>query len=235
MKKKSAKWAALLLAACMVLALAACGKKGGESQQRSGTVYVPQFMDCALEDVQYVNQGCSDGQYIYFSADIRGEEKEETWTDPETGETEVFTYYDSITTLFRVDLSNGNAAQLENYQPPQPGSGDDGSAYLSGIQAGEDGALWVTEEMTVYQYDLPEDFDGESGDKWEYQTGYEETMIRRQLDSSGKELSRTEISSTVLQEKLGVEYVNNIAFDAAGNLFVILSPWIIRSPCWTRT
>ena len=87
MKKKSAKWAALLLAACMVLALAACGKKGGESQQRSGTVYVPQFMDCALEDVQYVNQGCSDGQYIYFSADIRGEEKEETWTDPETGET----------------------------------------------------------------------------------------------------------------------------------------------------
>lgn len=78
MKKKSAKWAALLLAACMVLALAACGKKGGESQQRSGTVYVPQFMDCALEDVQYVNQGCSDGQYIYFSADIRGEEKEES-------------------------------------------------------------------------------------------------------------------------------------------------------------
>ena len=53
--------------------------------------------------------------------------------------------------------------RLENYQPPQPGSGDDGSAYLSGIQAGEDGALWVTEEMTVYQYDLPEDFDGESG------------------------------------------------------------------------
>ncbi len=222
MKKKSAKWAALLLAACMVLTLAACGKKGGESQQRSGTVYVPQFMDCTLEDIQYVNQGCSDGQYIYFSADVRGEEKEETWTDPETGETEVFTYYDSATTLFRVDLSNGNAAQLENYQPPQPGSGDDGSAYLSGIQAGKDGALWVTEEMTVYQYDLPEDFDGESGDKWEYQTGYEETMIRRQLDSSGKELSRTEISSTVLQEKLDVEYVNNIAFDAAGNLFVTM-------------
>ena len=32
-------------------------------------------MDCTLEDIQYVNQGCSDGQYIYFSADVRGEEK----------------------------------------------------------------------------------------------------------------------------------------------------------------
>ena len=77
MKKNGIRAAALLLAACMVLSLAACGKKGGgDTQQLSGMVYVPEFVDCGLEDIRYVNQVCSDGKYIYCSADVLGEEVE---------------------------------------------------------------------------------------------------------------------------------------------------------------
>ena len=111
MKKNGIRAAALLLAACMVLSLAACGKKGGgDTQQLSGMVYVPEFVDCGLEDIRYVNQVCSDGKYIYFSADVLGEEVEDSWTDPDTGETETYTYFESRTGLFRVDLDSGAAA-----------------------------------------------------------------------------------------------------------------------------
>ena len=220
MKKNGIRAAALLLAACMVLSLAACGKKGGgDTQQLSGMVYVPEFVDCGLEDIRYVNQVCSDGKYIYFSADVLGEEVEDSWTDPDTGETETYTYFESRTGLFRVDLDSGAAAEMENYALPQP-DGEESETYITGIQAGEEGTLWVTEQMTKYVYDLPADFDEETDEKWEYQTGYEETLVRRHLDSTGQELERVDISGAALQEKLGVEYLGGTAFDKAGNIYV---------------
>lgn len=220
MKKNGRKCAALLLAVCMVLSLSACGKEGGgDTQQLSGMVYVPEFVDCGLEDVRYVNQVCSDGQNIYFTADVLGEEVEDTWTDPDTGETETYTYNESRTGLFRMDLSAGTAAEMEDYVPPKAND-ENGGSYITGLQAGEEGTVWVTEQVTEYQYDLPEDFNEETDDKWAYQTDYTETLVRRQLDSTGQELDRVDISSTALQEKLGVEYLGSTAFDQAGNMYV---------------
>ena len=222
MKKNTIRRAALLLAVCMALSLAACGKKGGgDTQQLSGMVYVPQFVDCGLEDIRYVNQVCSDGKYVYFSADVLGEEVEDSWTDPDTGETETYTYYESRTSLFRVDLDSGTAAELENYALSQPaGGGEDGAAYITGLQAGEEGSVWVTEQMSEYTFDLPADFNEETDDRWEYQTGYAETMVRRRLDSTGQELERVDISGAELQEKLNVEYLGGTAFDKAGNIYL---------------
>ena len=83
MKQGGRKWAALLLALSMALGLAACGSKdGGGKEQLSGTVYVPQFMDCKL-NVDYINSGCVAGENVYVIGEINEETKE---TDPNTGE-----------------------------------------------------------------------------------------------------------------------------------------------------
>ena len=222
MKKYGKRLAALLLAAG--LSLTACGKKDGGTQQLSGMVYVPQFIDCTVPDIDYVNQGCADGEYLYLLADVRGEEKEGSWTDDETGEVQTYIYNETRSGLFRVSLETGEAAEMENYAPTEIPDGADGDSYLSDIQPGGDGTLWVTELVSVYLYDFPDDYDeaDDTRDRWEFQTGYEETTVRRPLDNTGRELERMEISANAIEEKLGVDYVGSTVFDRDGNIYALL-------------
>ena len=122
MKQGGRKWAALLLALSMALGLTACGSKdGGGKEQLSGTVYVPQFMDCKL-NVDYINSGCVAGENVYVIGEINEETKE---TDPNTGEE--YYRYDSRTTIYRISLEGGDAVELENYVPPQLPEGAEGN------------------------------------------------------------------------------------------------------------
>ena len=51
-----------LLAACMLLSLAACGKDQDEDAEKlSGTVFVPEFIDMDLGKNGEVRGGCTDG------------------------------------------------------------------------------------------------------------------------------------------------------------------------------
>ena len=79
--------AALLLAACMALGLTACGGGGTDTDnagQLSGKVYGPSFVDINM-DVEDVMGGCSDGENLYLLAQVKDGEREETYTDPDTG------------------------------------------------------------------------------------------------------------------------------------------------------
>lgn len=214
MKQGGRKWAALLLALSMALGLAACGSKDGDDkEQLSGTVYVPQFVDCKL-DVDYINGGCVSGENVF----IIGEVNEETQTtDPSTGE--VFYEYDYHTALYRVPLEGGEAVELENYAPPQLPDGAEGNAGVQSLEPGPDGTLWATEYMYAYTFDLPEGFNPETDDQWAYQN-YQESIIRRQLDATGNELSRVDMDG--LMEKLETEYVSSVTFDGDGNLYALL-------------
>ena len=61
MRIQGKKLTALLLAFCIVLGLAACGSggddKNADTDQLSGTIYVPSFIDMELE-AEYINSDC---------------------------------------------------------------------------------------------------------------------------------------------------------------------------------
>ena len=230
MRAYGKKLTALLLAACMLLGLAACGSgDDGDGQQLSGTVYVPEFMDFDL-DLEYIQGGCSDGKNVYLigetaqwtlkNADgevirtLEGSEEAEKYYTADDGSYVDVEYSYGI---YRVSLDGGEAVELENYEPTQIPEGMEGSTNISSIRTGADGTLWITEDVYTYKFDLPEDFDPENDDRWEYYTEGENTQIQRQLDSTGSELSRMDTSG--LQEKLGWDYLNYMLMDDSGNIY----------------
>ena len=125
-----------------------------------------------------------------------------------------------------MSLDGTEAAQLENYQP----SGSSGDAvdresyfYIEGISVGADGTLWVTETVEEYIYAVPEDFDPETDFLWNYEfIESRRSQVRRQLDSTGVEVSRVETSG--LEEKLGFGerggYIGSTVVDGEGNFYV---------------
>ena len=220
MKQFGKRLTALALAAVMALGLAACGGKegDGDGQKLSGTVYVPQFLDCKLP-VDYVNSGCVAGDKMYIIG-VKGEETPATDTDSETGETYEYTRYTETYILCKVSLTDGTVEELSGYTPPGNNSDDpDSGGYVESIRALPDGTLWLQENSWAYIFDLPEDFDPETDDKWNYMSDYQDQTYLRHLDADGSELENIDL--TALAEKLEISYFGNYLFDRDGNLWVL--------------
>ena len=217
MKHMKRRAAALILALAMLLGLAACGKdgkQGGEDQLLSSTVYVPQFLDMNIEGIEDISGGCVGEDWVYLIAN-KGEETTET--DPVTGET--YPGYVYNTYLYRLPLAGGEAEKLENYQMTALPEGTEGGVYIEKVTAGEDNTLWVTEVINAYTFDLPEDFDENTDDRWSYEVD-QNTVLRRQLDAAGNEITRTELDASALNEKLEAEYTSGMNYDREGNIYV---------------
>lgn len=199
-----------LLAACMLFSLAACGKdKEEDAEQLSGTVFVPEFIDLDLGKNSDMRGGCTDGTYIYLLT-----AKYPDWEAGEEG--------DTVYAIRRLSLDGGEPEELENFKMDAAPEGYQQSyVYLSSIRAGADGSLWVEESMSAYSYDVPEDFDPETGNMWEYDV--KDSMDKTyqiQLDSTGAEITRVDVSG--LQEKAGIDtmYSGGTLFDPKGNIYV---------------
>lgn len=212
MKVYGKKVTALLLALCMVLGLAACGNGGDDTSQLSGTIYMPEYIDFNL-DAEYINSGYCDGQNVYVIAGIRTET--EPYVDPDTGES--FPNYEYTTGIYRIPLDGGEPVKLENFESTPIPEGVEGSSNISNIRGGEDGTLWVTEDVYTTTFELPADFDPNTDDKWNYPSESTNSQILRQLDSTGNELSRIDTSG--MQEKLGADYINSMVMDPEGYFY----------------
>ena len=217
MKIRGRRLTAALLALCVGLGLAACGSGGQEAdentQQLSGKIYVPKFVDLDME-FSYINGGCCDGENAYILADVSSEKE---MTDPETGET--YTAYTSESGIYRVDLETGKTTPLENYEPSYSfASYDEGWFNVDSISMGADGTLWVNERASVYSYELPENFDEETDSKYNYQTSTDVELLR-QLDNTGSELQRVEITN-LMDQVPELQWLRGVKMDADGSLYV---------------
>ena len=202
----------ILLAGLLALGMTACGSKTeGEDRLASDKVYIPQFIDFKL-DADSLAAGCADGQNLYVAAEknetvpVEGARNRDEKVIPDKG-------------LYRIPLNGKDAVRLEQYQPISLPEGMEGYINIQELSAGENGTLWVTENMYTYTFQLPEGFNEETDDKWQYQSEIQETTVRRQLDSSGKELKRVDISG--LAQKLNVDSVNSTTFDREGNIYAV--------------
>ena len=75
---------------------------------------------------------------------------------------------------------------------------DDGSApegyeesyiNINGLAKATDGSFWICEELNSVRFNLPEDFDEETGDRYQYAESVRQTLLRR-VDAAGSELRR---------------------------------------------
>lgn len=215
MKKFGRRVLPLLLALCMLPGLAACGREQEDTDEElSATVYVPEFLDMDfIGENGYFYGGCTDGQFAYMLVARY----------PEDGEG------DTAYQLLRMSLEGGTPQPLENFrQDGKPEGYDYAYCGINNISAGAGGTLWIEEYIGAYAFDLPEDFDPEKGNYWEYDvTDSMSSTYRVQLDSTGNEITR--FSTDELREKIEGDsfYAGGELIDGDGDLFVCTDDKVI--------
>ncbi|MEA4894367.1 MAG: extracellular solute-binding protein, partial [Oscillospiraceae bacterium] len=105
--------------------------------------------------------------------------------------------------------------------------GDDKDTYVSfdRLVIDEQGNLWVAESITKSVFDLPEGFDETNDEKWQYYVKDERQSFIRKLSNTGAELASIDLSQFVDeseddQNMRGYFYINSMAADEAGNLYI---------------
>ena len=231
--------AMLLTAAMMLSLLAGCGDKnnGGSGNANSGDnsgnktdipeyVYVPKYMNIKTGenmDGMY-NINYSDGKLFfmgntYSSIDPDGNELDES-------DEEYWTYYTWESGLYTLDIDTQEITKLDAYATPQLPEGMQGNINVSSMQIAEDGSVWVLENGYFYHYDVPEDFDPETDDEWNYYVDDGEQYYLRQLNPDGSEAKNIDISAMVNEAKGSTDdeysyfYINYMQVDAAGNIYL---------------
>ena len=145
------------------------GGPGGSTVEAPEFVFVPEFITLPDGFDSIHNLVYADGR-LYFTAWIQ---------------TEDFMHANK---LFTMDLDGTNIRQLENFTTAQPPEGVYGSTHINGINVDGDGNLWVAESGNFWNYNLPDDFDGEDWERWEYRNDMGSVMLIRKLDSTGAEI-----------------------------------------------
>ncbi len=183
----------------VLLLLIGCG------QQKEGAA--PKSVVYAAETLSFtvgggrVEEGCRMGDDFYLLCS--------DGTPDEAG-------YGLDYTLQRIAREGGAAERLD-FQPAALPENAEGGVSVQNLRAGGDGTLWVTEKQMVQRYDLPDDFDPESGEKWRYITETTVTEIHRQLDIRGRELRS--LNGGEIAQTIGKERVTALLSDIDGDIF----------------
>ena len=60
--------------------------------------------------------------------------------------------YTNTSKIYRVPLDGGETEELENFAATKIPEGSDGNVYISNIRGGQDGTIWVTEEVNITRH-----------------------------------------------------------------------------------
>ena len=235
----------LLLAVLLVIGLfAGCSKKNdgqtpGDSSSNGSLAdqtkpsggakyaYEASYIDLQMDDsISSVNTLCAAGDRLYLSAYVDGEEV--TYTDPTSGES--WSYNQTEDALFTIDAQTGACTKLPNFTVPGvPEAGDesvDGSANLSSMLGADDGTLWLQVDIYATKYDLPEDFNPETMNKWDYPSTDMSSSLLLHLDTDGSTLMSLDASTLdaetddASQDSSYGPTLNSFTIDGAGNLYL---------------
>lgn len=235
---KKTKITALLLAVLMLISLLAGCKNSTDGDTPDGTgdgentapeyVYAASFKALDSSTMDYI-QRCfwNNGKFYLYGRYKTGEKDSYTYTD-ENGN-EVKEEYD-ITEygLFTMDLNGTGFELLPNFSTTEIPEGVEGDSYINCMTVSPDGSIWTIENVYTYTFDLPEDFDEETGDKWEYYTGGDDKYILRKLDGTGAEAVSIDLSEALAtDDENSYVYVYNMEIDSEGNVYLVLDQRIV--------
>lgn len=198
------RWIALLLAGLTVLSLlAGCGKKEEEEQYE----YIPTYHELKLESGSFENginayiirgdvmyfytyeyttaaDGARDGAAIAKGGIAVAEEPafvDVLGTDAAVEGGEAI----SRLVLYRVNLDGTGLTRLSDYQQTPLDEGMEGYVNINAMQIDGQGRLWVLEQKEQYYYNLPDDFDPETDNQWNYYTEGDGSCLLRRLSDTG--------------------------------------------------
>ncbi len=168
--------------------------KNDQSQVTSKYAYKPTYLTVPAE-VDSVTGVAAKGSTVWFTASIPDGEQTETYTyTDENGEeqTETYTYTNYRTALYSLDLDSQICTEVPGLTLPSVEEGWEGSSYVNDFQIMDDGTIWIFCNVNQYKYDLPEDFDPETDDQWQYEIDENKTVMVH-LDATGAELTRFDL------------------------------------------
>lgn len=204
------RWVALLLAGLTVLSLlAGCGKEKEEEQYE----YVPTYYELNPETGSFengINAHIIRGDVMYFytyeyttAADgaRTGVAAAEDFIDVlGTDAAEEDGEVTSRLVLYRVNLDGTGLTRLSDYQQTPLDEGMEGYVSINSMQIDSQGHLWVLEQKEQYYYDLPDDFDPETDDQWNYYTEGEGGCLLRRLSDTGAEEFSVDLQALYLEQ-----------------------------------
>lgn len=103
--------------------------------------------------------------------------------------------------FYSVKLDGTDLVRLKDYQMPQVDAGMEGNSGLNAIQAGPDGSILVLESVDQYYYDLPENFNPETDNRWDYYKDGGSKCLLRKLSETGAEVSSVDLKALYFQSQ----------------------------------
>ena len=225
--KKHTRIAALLMAAALMLTLlAGCGGAPEDGQNTdepgsgaTGLVWVSEFTKVSgIED--YISNPVLSGDKVYVSQSGY-DETTGAWTPG----------------IWVIDLTTGEASKLEGYTPTAAPEGyDDTYVSINSLSPAPDGGLWVSESINATRFNLPEGFNEETDDRYQYAEEFNSASLRL-LDATGAEVSAVDL--TAAQEAAeansqatadmygGSMYLSSSGSDAEGNIGLLYNQSIV--------
>ena len=202
MRKKQRIVIPALAAAILLTCLAACKKAEAEEAEY---VYVPEYINLPKDIQSFDYLRYYDGKLYFTAYMVTGKD---SYTDPMTNET--YEYDRTEQRICRINTDGTGFSALEGYEPAKAPEGlpenIEGNTYINGLALDPDGNIWVYESGSFWYYDLPEDFDAESGEQWQYYRDAASVNHLRKLDKNGAEILSADLNKLTGTGSGGPDY-----------------------------
>ena len=170
-----------LIVLIAALLLFGCQNNSGGDFDTPEFVYLPEVTPFPMPDgVNWINGITFSGDLVYFAgeSDMFDEDIQ-------------FSFFD----IYTMDLNGSNMSSLPNFDVNAefPAEAEAGNVQIYSVYVDKDENIWIAERGEFYYFDIPEDFDGEDWEIWDYRKMVKDFTRVRKLDNTGAEIRSFDI------------------------------------------
>ena len=202
MKKTIFRLLAVCLTAAMILPILAGCRRDTAAFETPDYVYVAETIpiDGDITDIRHLVY--FDNTLFFWSTTVINEE---TW--------------ETTVNIYSMNIDGTNLTALPNYsigELPTPDA--QSNLNINALTVDNDGFLWVAEQGQFFTFDLPDDFDGEDWERWDYYEDLGSIMQVRKLDNTGREILT--VDTNALAAGSDWFHINTLSVDGNGYIYI---------------